>query len=168
MANRASMRQLSLAKALIRWDRLSVFVSALMAAIVALTGCSVFRSRADREERDSRQNVFPANYKADLTAAMHAYLTDPTNIRDAYVTDPAIRNVDERNRYSVCLRFNAKNSDGRYAGSRDMLAIFVGGRFNQFVDPTITPDQPKLATLLMEQCGQADYKRFPELEALTR
>jgi hypothetical protein len=162
------MRQLSLGREPIRWHRLSVLISALLAAIVALTGCSVFRSRADREERDSRQNVFPANYKADLTAAMHVYLADPTNIRDAYVTDPAIHNVDGRNRYSVCLRFNAKNSDGRYAGSRDMLAIFLGGRFNQFIDPTVTPDQPKLATLLVEQCGQAEYKRFAELEALTR
>jgi hypothetical protein len=153
---------------MIRRPRLPILVPALLAAALALAGCSAFRSRADREERDTRQNVFPSNYKADLTAAMHAYLADPTKIRDAYVTDPAIRDVDGRNRYSVCLRFNAKNSDGRYAGSRDIMAIFVAGRFDQFIDETNVANQPKLATLLTEQCGQADYKRFPELEALTR
>ena len=162
------MGLLSLEGEPIRSRRLSVVVSALLAGMVALTGCTAFRERGEREAREARQNVFPNNYKADLTAAMHAYLVDPTRIRDAYVTDPAMRNIDGRNRYAACLRFNAKDSEGRYTGSRDILAIFVAGRFDQFIDQTGAANEPKLATLLAEQCGQADYKRFPELEALTR
>lgn len=150
---------------MIRWRRLSILLGALLAILSMVAGCSALRARGDR---DSRQNVFPDNYKPDLTAAMHAYLYDPTNIRDAYLTDPAIRDVDGRKRYTVCLRFNAKNSDGRYAGSRDIMAVFASGRFDSFIDQTNAAATPALATLLKEQCGMADYKPFPELQALTR
>lgn len=143
--------------------RSATMLAALLA--VALCGCSTGRSRGDRE---TRLNAYPDNYKADLLGAMHAYLTDPTEIRDAYVTDPAIKPVGQQNRYAACLRFNAKNSDGRYTGSRDIMAVFVAGRFDQFIDQSTVASQPSLETTLKEQCGQAEYKRFPELEALRR
>lgn len=116
-------------------------------------------------------NVYPGNYKSDLLAALHSYVADPTNIRDAYVTDPAIKPVGQRKRYVVCVRFNAKNSDGRYVGSKDVLAIFLAGRFDQFLDQTNQnnqADSSNQANPVKEECGQADYKRFPELEVLTR
>jgi len=50
---------------------------------------------------------------------------------------PAINPVGTQNRYAACVRFNAKNSDGRYTGSRDALAVFVAGRLDQFVDPSM-------------------------------
>jgi hypothetical protein len=145
---------------------LALIAAAAMA--VSLADCAGFGSGRSREERESRANVYPDNYKADLLAALHTYVADPTNIRDAYLSDPAIRTIGTQNRYSVCVRFNAKNSDGRYAGSRDAMAIFVAGRFDQFVDPSAAASQPNVATLVKEQCGQAEFKRFPELEALTR
>ncbi|MFI4982097.1 MAG: hypothetical protein ACHQIO_17250, partial [Nevskiales bacterium] len=137
-----------------------------LALAVALAGCGSSRSR---EEREARINVYPDNYRADLQAALHAYVIDPTNIRDAFVSDPAIKPLGTQNRYVACLRYNAKNSDGRYTGSKDVLAIFVSGRFDQFVDLQLNPaNSSSQATAMKELCAQADYKRFPELEAMTR
>jgi len=141
---------------------------AAVAIAVALAACGSGRSR---EEREARVNVYPDSYKTDLLAALHTYVSDPTNIRDAYVSDPAVKPIGAQNRYAACVRFNAKNSDGRYTGSKDVLAVFVAGRFDQFVDPAMQlgpANQSSQAPAVKELCGQAEYKRFPELEAMTR
>jgi hypothetical protein len=135
---------------------------------VALAGCGSGRSR---EEREARTNLYPDNYRADLLAALHTYVSDPTNIRDAYVSEPAIKPIGRQNRYAACVRFNARNGDGRYIGSRDVLAVFVAGRFDQFIDESAQlgpANQANPATFMKELCGAAEYKRFPELEAMTR
>jgi len=144
----------------------SVLASSVLAAVLiaSLCGCGTERSQAERE---AGLNVFPNNYKADLLAAMHVYLNDPTGIRDAYVSEPAMKPVGGQNRYVACLRLNAKDSDGRYTGSRDIMAVFITGRFDQFIDQSTIASQPSLETTLKEQCGQADYRRFPELEMLS-
>lgn len=140
---------------------------------LALCGCGANSFHGDREERDERANVYPATFKADIVGAMRAYLTDPTNIRDAWVADPAVRSVGTQNRYAACLRFNAKNGDGRYTGSRDAMAVFVAGRFDHFIDPQgqpVAPNQPNSPELALvkEQCKDAQLRRFLELEALPR
>jgi hypothetical protein len=147
-----------------RCGRLGVlFVGALAAA---QSGCGSGRSW---EEREAVLNVYPNNYRADLLAAVHSYVSDPTNIRDAYVSDPEIRPIGRQNRYAACVRFNARNGDGRYTGSRDVLAVFVAGRFDQFVDPFAGPaNSSNQVNSIKEVCGQAEYKRFPELEAMKR
>jgi len=151
------------------WEMISLrrlpAVLAAAALAAALCGCGTSRSN---EEREARLNVYPDKYKSDLLAAMHAYAADPTNIRDAYVSDPAMRPVGSQNRYAACLRFNAKDSSGRYTGSRDVMGVFIAGRFDQFIDQSTVASQPSLETTLKEQCGPAEYKRFPELEALSR
>jgi hypothetical protein len=137
-----------------------------VALAVVLAGCGSGRLH---EEREARINIYPDNYKTDLLAALHTYVSDPANIRDAYVSDPAIRPIGALNRYSACVRFNARNSDGRYTGSKDVLAVFVAGRFDQFVDPSTGPANPSSqANAIKELCSQAGYKRFPELEAMSR
>jgi hypothetical protein len=142
-------------------------LASLAAALMelALAACG---SGGLREEREARINVYPDHYKTDLAAAVHTYVADPTRIRDAYVSDPGIRPIGPQNRYAACVRFNAKNSDGRYTGSRDLMAIFVAGRFDQFIDPPSQPNPSSLAVEVAEQCKQVEYRRFPELEALVR
>jgi hypothetical protein len=153
----------------------------------ALAGCALGRSRELREEREARNNVPPDSYRADILAGLHSYLSDPTHIRDAYVSDPSLQRIGRQNRYVACVRFNARNSDGRYVGTRDVLAVFVAGRFDQFIDestqlgptnqggPTAIvkelfgeTNQADPATIVKELCGAAEYKRFPELEAVIR
>jgi hypothetical protein len=145
-------------------------ILALAAAAVAaavLTGCAGLGS----QRREARINAVPDNYRSDLLGALHAYLVDPTNIRDAGLSDPAIRAIGGQNRYTACVRFNAKDGDGRYVGSRDLMAIFINGRFDQFVDQMPQPGQTSLSGAALqakEACAQAEYKPFPELQTLTR
>src|SRR5262249_36453828 len=112
------------------------------------------------------------HYRADILAALHTYVSDPKGIRDAYVSDPTVSPIGRQNRYAACVRFNARNSDGRYVGTRDVLAGFAAGRFDQFMDessPFGPANEPNAAaTFVKEMCSAAEYKRFPELEALKR
>ena len=134
---------------------------------VPLVGCGSGRSR---EEREARVNIYPDHYRADILAALHTYVSDPTGIRDAYVSDPTVSPIGRQNRYAACVRFNARNSDGRYVGSRDVLAVFAAGRFDQFLDSAQSgpANETNQTAFVKELCGAVEYKRFPELEALTR
>jgi hypothetical protein len=105
---------------------------------------------------DDPANVVPANYKPDILGAMHAYLNDPTGIREAGITEPALKSVGNSTRYVVCLRFNAKKGHKDYAGVREVAAVFVAGRFDRFVDPA------------KEACAGVTFAPFPELERLSR
>jgi hypothetical protein len=148
------------------WRRpLGVLIIAGLAA--ALAGCA---SERMRQEREAEINVYPARYRADLVAAMRAYVSDPANVRDAWVAEPAIAQVGQRRRYAACLRFSTRNSDGQYA-SRNALAVFSEGRFDQFIEASASTDpasQESLSALMKERCEAAEYKRFPELEAMKR
>jgi hypothetical protein len=133
--------------------RLILACVALAVLVGALSGCAGFRGRGFGDNRDERSNVYPENFKAELLAFLHSYLNDPTNVRDASIAAPTTKTVGSQNRYVACVRFNAKNSDGKYIGSKVGMAIYTRGRFDRFVD------QAK------EQCSDADFKPFPELEA---
>jgi hypothetical protein len=146
-------------------------LAAVTLVAVTLAGCGSERLREERQEREERLNVYPGSYRADLVAAMRAYLSNPANIRDAWVAEPAITPLGQRKRYAACVRFTARNSDGGYAGSKDVLAVFANGRFDQFIEPPI-PSEPanegSAPALVKQLCDAADYKRFPELEAMKR
>ena len=103
-------------------------------------------------------NAYPKNYKADILAAMHAYLNDPTGIRDATMSEPMFKSVGGRNRYIVCLRFNGKQDNGMYAGDKLIAAEFLAGRFDDFLD----------VAAAREPCAGAVLTPFPELEQLKR
>ena len=111
---------------------------------------------------DEEINVYPTNYKGDILAAMHVYLNDPTGIRDAGISDPALKPVGSGKHYVVCLRFNAKTRfDAKkgnvdYAGVKETAAIFMTGRFDRFAETA------------HEACAGATYALFPELEKLSR
>ena len=136
-----------------------------VALALALGACnSAWMHEQERSERAA--TTYPPNYKAEITAYMRTYLNDPTKVRDAFVSEPALRHVDGRSRYSVCVRYNAKNADGRYVGSRDSLVTFRDGRFDHLIDSrldrNVGPDPAR------EQCKDAAYQRFPELEQISR
>jgi hypothetical protein len=131
-------------------------LAVLIGAALLLGACGHGRPDQDRVEQEI--NAVPTNYKADILAGMHAYLNDPTGIRDAAVSEPTLRSatVSQPARYIGCVRFNAKKSGSVYAGMREVAAVFLAGRFDQFVD------QPK------DLCAGVTYAPFPELEKLTR
>ena len=103
-------------------------------------------------------NTPPVNYKAEIIAYLRTYLNDPTGVRGAYIAEPELRAIpgSSAQRYMVCLRFNAKDSTGKYEGSRDRMVAFLSGRLD-----TIVPARK-------EQCDKANWQPFTELEKLRR
>jgi hypothetical protein len=99
-------------------------------------------------------NAFPTNYKPNILAAMHAYLNDPTGIRDAVISEPALKSIGNSTRYVVCLKFNPKKNANEYAGVKELAAAFLLGRFDQFVETA------------HDLCAGVAYLPFPELQKL--
>jgi hypothetical protein len=108
-------------------------------------------------------NIYPTNYKSDILGAMHAYLSNPTGIRDAAISDPALKTVANTTRYTACLKFNAKKDGSNdYAGARTIAAVFQVGRFDRFVDGTNAKE-----TNAKDLCTGVTYTPFPELQKLS-
>lgn len=121
----------------------------LPALAASLIACS-----SDKKQAEENPNVFPADYKNQILTTMTNTLDDPTNIRSASITDPFIRSTGKVERYVVCVRADTRNLNREYTGIQDRIAYFYGGHINQLVEAT------------KEQCGNAAYKPFPELEKL--
>jgi hypothetical protein len=117
-----------------------------------MVACSTFGPHGSSEGPNA--NVYPDNYRTELLAFLRTYLNDPTNVLEAQIAEPVLRQVNSTDRYVVCLRYNAKNSDGRYTGVKETIAIYLHGRFNQLIDAT------------GDTCKGATYQPFPELAAL--
>ncbi len=132
--------------------RLAVLLACVLGGCAAVEGPSLDTVRSARME--------PANYKTELLAYLRNFLNDPTNVRNAFVSPPALGRFQGEERYFSCVRFDAKTSYGRYRGSRDHLAVYFGGKLEHFVE--LRPD------VAQERCGAAEYGPFPELEQLTR
>jgi hypothetical protein len=101
-------------------------------------------------------NPFPVNYKPEILAFLRTYLNDPTNVHDAFITEPVMKTFGDKKRYVVCVSYNAKKTTGEYGGSKDRMAVFYVGRFNEFLENG------------REQCAGDKFQPFPELEHLTR
>lgn len=142
-------------------------------AMLALAACAAPGERTQAELRASwdERNVFPAQYKADVTAFMQTYLNNPENIRSAAITRPQLKRVpgDPGDRYLVCVRYNARGSDGVYAGIQDAVATFMSGKFERFLDPQRGDANRQFAAgVVRDLCKDAAYEAFPELQRLRR
>jgi hypothetical protein len=136
----------------------------LLVFALAVGGCAHGSSLGGATaENDPDINILPANYKPEIVAAMHAYLADPTGIRDAGVASPALKMVGGNLRYVVCLRFNAKKRGTEYAGTKEVSAVFVAGRLDRFAEIPKGENADE-----RDRCAGAVYAAFPELEKLTR
>jgi hypothetical protein len=133
-------------------------VGLIVGVALLLGACAGHHNGTDEAGGDEGVNAYPTNYKTDILAAMHAYLNDPTAIRDASISEPVLKSasLSMPSRYMLCLRFNPKKTATVYGGMREVAAIFVAGRFDQFIET------PK------ELCAGVTYAPFPELEKLSR
>ena len=125
---------------------------------LALAGCASGErdySGPETTRGGASVNIFPDNYRAEILAYQRSYLNDPSGIRSAAITQPALRKIGSIERYIACVRFNAKAAGGTYSGVREYLAIFVAGKLDQM-------------PVTREECKDAAYEPFPELERLTR
>lgn len=134
--------------------RAAILLCALGVAGCAGTGGSDSLSyTADRGVEDQ---IYPKNYRPELLAFLRTYLNDPRGVRDATIADPAQKKVGGRLRYVVCVRFNARGTDGGYAGVKQRAAMYIDGRFDRMIEDAD------------ELCDGTTYAAFPELEKLTR
>jgi hypothetical protein len=136
------------------------------AVVILLAGCArveSWREAVSREE--AAATVYPQNYRAEILSFMRTYLNDPTQVRDAFISEPAIKSIDGFRRYTVCIRYNARKIGGQYAGSRENLVLFRQGRLDRIVDAARDPREGRE---IREHCKDVALKPFAELEKLTR
>jgi len=128
---------------------------------VALGGCATETgpSASELKARWDAENVYPQGYRQDLLAFLRTYLNDPSQVRSASVSQPQLKYIGPGDRYVACVRYNARNSDGKYVGSKDGAAIYVAGKLDRFLD---TPKDVR------ELCKEVAFAPFPELERLSR
>ena len=108
------------------------------------------------EDRGVSNQPFPNNYRAELLAFLRTYLNNPVGVRDAVIAEPAQRVVGGRQRYVVCLRYSARDSDGGYREPRERAVLFVDGRLDRIIENAAEP------------CAGAAYAPFAELGKMTR
>ncbi|MFN3349536.1 hypothetical protein [Pseudorhodoplanes sp.] len=147
-----------------RSSRALTLAFAVLLAVAAAAACS----RDPGSIVTTEPNVPPADYKGEILAYLRTYLNDPTGVRGASIGEPELRTIPAtprlsteqvtpaHQRYMVCVRFDAKDSTGRYQGSREVLVAFLAGRLD-----TLVPARK-------EQCEKANWQPFPELERLRR
>jgi hypothetical protein len=130
-------------------------VLALLITASMLAGCGSMMDSftfLERKEKPIRRDVFPADFKGQILRTVPSVVADQRGIRDAFYSDPAMD--PSVNTMASCVRFNARDASGQYAGPKDYAAYYYNGNLNQFVAAT------------GDQCRAASYKPFPELERL--
>jgi hypothetical protein len=126
-------------------------VHARLLLILAMLGVAACTSDPAKVE----DNVFPTEYKKMiLTIVTNNQSPDPTNIREAAISEPVLRPVEKATRYVLCVRYNPRNEKREYSGITERIVYFYQGHVTQFVPAS------------REQCSWADYKPFPELEKI--
>ena len=132
-----------------------------VSAAAGLGGCAteIGPSASELKARWDAENVYPARYQQDLLAFLRTYLNDPSHIRGAAVSQPQLKYIGPGERYVACVRYNARNSDGKYLGAKDGAATYVAGKLDRFLD---TPRDVR------ELCKDVTFAPFPDLERLTR
>jgi hypothetical protein len=142
-----------------------------MILTAGLAGCAGddFRHGVGRTQAgDEGLNTLPSDYKDDILAVAHSYLNNPRRIRDASISEPFLKGVGggRGERYVVCVRFNAMNSDGKYTGLKSRIAIYRRGKLDQFAEavPERSPGQKEDPSA--DPCNGVLMQPFPELEKL--
>ncbi|HET9718292.1 MAG TPA: hypothetical protein VFP60_19140 [Pseudolabrys sp.] len=140
--------------------RSMAFLAAGLAA-AALAGCAseVGPTASELKARWEAENVYPQSYRKDMLAFLRTYLNDPTHVREAGISQPALKYIGPGERYVACVRYNARNTDGKYTGLKDGAATYVSGRLDRYFDAKKE---------VRELCSNAVFNPFPELERLTR
>jgi hypothetical protein len=141
-----------------------------MLIVIAAAGCANRYEFEQERKLIEAQNIKPENYKPDLLAFLRTYLNNPEGVREAGLSEPQKLNVLETERYAACLRYNTKNSAGRYTGISNHLAVFISGKFDRLIElgPVARGAGEGALQPLREYCNKVSYQPFPELEQLRR
>lgn len=127
-------------------------LAVLLSGIAALGGCAGPPEMQFSSDRNPQ--IYPSNYRTDTLSFLRTYLNNPSQVREAAISEPVLRTLGGQERYVACLRYNARDTANRYTGTSDRLAVFFEGRFDQLVEKAA------------ELCSGATLAPFPELERL--
>lgn len=116
----------------------------LIMAAGALAGCSKGQPTAAIDP-----NVSPANYRTALVTFLRQSLTNRADFRGAMISEPTLKPVGGSQHYVVCVQFNPRSA------IKTKAAVYLAGQMTQFIDAT------------PEQCADASYQPFKELDAAT-
>jgi hypothetical protein len=133
----------------------TVVATLLLAGVLGAcsgSGTSSFQFGKGPVDPPADPTKFPADYKPEVADFMRRNIDNPTKIRDAYIAKPVLKPIGKNQQYVTCVRYNPRDSEGKYEGPRQSVAIFLSGGLNQFL-----PDDPQL-------CAGLTYERYPEIE----
>ena len=131
--------------------RNAVGASLLSVLMLAVAACS---SNSDKAPAVN-PNLYPAKYKQQIVATLRRILSDPTHVRNGLISDPVLTQVNSDQRYTACVRYTERDFQTRQYGEPETrVAYFYGGDLNQLVKAKD------------DQCVNAAYKPFPEVEKL--
>jgi hypothetical protein len=108
------------------------------------------------DDQGTATQPFPTSYRTDMLAFFKTYLNNPVGVRDAAIAEPVQRTVNGRLRYIACVRYTAKDFDGKYTAAQERAVSFVDKRLDRIADN------------VAELCAGVNYAPFPELEKMTR
>jgi len=101
-------------------------------------------------------NLLPARYKDEILDTLRTVFdkNETQTVTNAMISDPALRPVSSEQRYTVCVRYTAHGTAYNLSANAERIAFFYGGHLTQLIEAS------------KEQCGNAAYKPFPELNAV--
>ena len=125
------------------------FAVLIVAIAAAMSACS----SNDKDTVDA--NKFPAGYKREIIATLQPLFieTETVRISGAFVSEPALTQVDNTQRYTACVRYVGHGLNPGESGNAIRVGFFYGGHLNQLIPAT------------EGQCDKAAYKPFAELNA---
>lgn len=102
----------------------------------------------------------PSNPRPAALGYVRQSFFDPYSVRDASISQPFVLPyglTGQSQSWVVCVRSNAKNRMGGYAGLQETLIVFNGDAV----------DVSRSMRDVTSACRNAQYSPFPELEALS-
>ena len=124
---------------------------ALLLAGAALAACS------EKPPPVVDSNAAPTRYKTEIVDTLRTIFdkNNTTSVSNAMVTEPALRTTaPNEQHYIACVRYTAHYADFGMVSTTERVAYFYGGHLNQLIEAG------------KEQCGNAAYQPFPELNQL--
>ena len=117
----------------------------LALAGLLLAGCGSFGTPKPQPVADPNAN--PTNYKERIARYLVGILTDRADYLGARIAAPALKSVEQSERYVVCVEFNGHNE------RKERVAVFLSDSITQFIR-----SEPA-------QCAGVVYEPFKELAA---
>ena len=111
--------------------RTEIAIAANLFVALALAACSV----DSKKDTEPEPNIVPTNYKQEILDTLLKTLDDPTNVREALISDPELRTAGaDPALYNLCALQLRTIFKRYYVGSQDRIAYFFAGHLNQLVE----------------------------------